>query len=106
VSDSPPYLCGGQLWPKVARSPTIGRAISLALGREPTFPPRRGRDPETMVDFDDDDGPWTPYFVNSMNCPPSLVSYVYQPSRRVATFRYLGRLCLVSIISRSRRALT
>ena len=73
------------------------RSISLALGREPTFSPRLGRDPATMTDFDDDEAPWTAYFVNSMNCPPALINYVYQPKRRVATFRFLARICLVSL---------
>ncbi|OAA57993.1 Transcription factor [Niveomyces insectorum RCEF 264] len=71
------------------------KSISLALGREPTFPPRVGRDPSTMVDFDDDEAPWTAYFVDPLNCPPTLVNYVYQPKRRVAAFRYLGQLCLI-----------
>lgn len=72
------------------------RSISLALGREPTFPARQGRDPSAMPDFDDDEEPWTPYFINPNNCPWSLVGYVYQPQRRVAAFRFLARLCLVS----------
>ncbi len=79
----------------VRRMSNPPRAISLALGREPTVAPRQGRDPFSMVDFDDDDEPWTAYFVDPLNCPPSLVNYVYQPKRRVAAFRFLARLCLV-----------
>lgn len=48
-----------------------------------------------MADFDDDEGPWTAYFVKPLNCPPSLLTYVYQPKRRVAAFRFHARLCLV-----------
>ncbi|KAK7989384.1 hypothetical protein PG989_009699 [Apiospora arundinis] len=71
------------------------KAISLAMGREPTFAPRRGRDPSSMADFDDDEGPWTAYYVNPLNCPPQLASYVYQPKRRVGAFRFLATLCLI-----------
>ncbi|KAK8124555.1 fungal-specific transcription factor domain-containing protein [Apiospora kogelbergensis] len=71
------------------------KAISLAMGREPTFPPRRGRDPISIIDFDDDEGPWTAYYVNPLNCPPQLAKYVYQPKRRAAAFRFLARLCLI-----------
>ncbi|KAH8897668.1 hypothetical protein GQ53DRAFT_449273 [Thozetella sp. PMI_491] len=71
------------------------KTISLALGREPTFPPRLGRDPSSMADFDDDDAPWTAYFINPLHCPNALISYVYQPKRRVATFRFHARLCLI-----------
>lgn len=49
-----------------------------------------------MPDFDNDEEPWTAYFVNPANCPWSLTGYVYQPSRRMAAFRFLARLCLVS----------
>ncbi|KAK8138797.1 fungal-specific transcription factor domain-containing protein [Apiospora sp. TS-2023a] len=78
------------------------KAISLAMGREPTFAPRRGRDPSSMADFDDDEGPWRAYYVNPLNCPPALVHYVYQPKRRVAAFRFLASLCLVSFTPSSR----
>ncbi|KAK8056456.1 fungal specific transcription factor [Apiospora rasikravindrae] len=71
------------------------KAMSLAMGREPTFAPRRGRDPSSMADFADDDGPWRAYYVDPMNCPPALVNYVYHPKRRVAAFRYLASLCLI-----------
>ncbi|KAK8049385.1 hypothetical protein PG994_011115 [Apiospora phragmitis] len=71
------------------------KAMSLAMGREPTFAPRRGRDPSSMADFDDDQGPWTAYYVNPLNCPPALVNYVYQPKQRVAAFRFLASLCLI-----------
>ncbi|QKX60436.1 uncharacterized protein TRUGW13939_07581 [Talaromyces rugulosus] len=71
------------------------KSISLALGREPTFQPRIGREPSSMVDFDDVDSPWTPYFVNPFNCPPALMTYVYQPNRRVAAFRFHASLCLI-----------
>jgi hypothetical protein len=72
------------------------RAMAFALGREPTFPPRLGRDPSTMLDFDDDEEAWFPFHVNPLNCPPALIGYVYQPKRRVAAFRYIARVCLVS----------
>ncbi|KAI1317672.1 hypothetical protein F5Y16DRAFT_145068 [Xylariaceae sp. FL0255] len=39
-------------------------SISLALGREPKFAPRLGRDPLDMIAFAEDDRPWTAYFVN------------------------------------------
>lgn len=65
------------------------------MGREPSFPPRAGRDPSTMADFDDDEEPWTAYFSNPIHAPPQLKDYVYQPKRRVATFKYLAQLCLV-----------
>ncbi|KAH8655897.1 fungal-specific transcription factor domain-containing protein [Xylariales sp. PMI_506] len=57
--------------------------------------PRLGRDPSSMADFDDNDGRWTAYFANPLNCPPTLLSYVYQPKRRVATFRFLASLCFI-----------
>ena len=50
-----------------------------------------------MTDFDDDEGPWTAYFVNPLNSTPALMNYVYQPKRRVAAFRFLARICLVCL---------
>lgn len=76
------------------------KSISLALGREPTLAPRRGRDPSSMADFDDDDGPWMPYFTEPLNRPPALIHYVYQPKKRVAAFRYHASICLVSLFKR------
>ena len=80
------------------------RALSLALGREPTFSPRSSGDPSTVTDFDDDSQAWKPYFVNSLNCPRPLLGYVYQPGRRVTSFRLLARLCLVRHSKRIQRS--
>ena len=70
------------------------RAVSLALGREPTLPPRVGRDPDSIFDFESDDDLWVPFYVNPSNCPPSLMGYA-QPKRAVVTFRSLARLAMV-----------
>jgi hypothetical protein len=75
-----------------------GRALSLALGREPTFHPRPGGDPSTIPDFDDDNEHWIPYFMHPLNCPLVLQGYVYPQSSRVVTFRLLARLCMVRLI--------
>ena len=72
------------------------RALSLALGREPTLPPRLGADPSTIPVFTNDEEPWIPYFVNPLNCPPSLQGYVYPHSSRSTAFRLIARLCIVS----------
>ena len=71
------------------------RTISLSLGREPTFPPRFGRDPSTLTDFDDDDQPWTPYYVNPVNRPAELANYVWQPKACIETFRHYCNLHLI-----------
>ncbi|ORY30824.1 fungal-specific transcription factor domain-domain-containing protein [Naematelia encephala] len=72
------------------------KILSLALGREPTFPPRPGRDPlQDVPGFTDDDEPWIPYFTHPLNCPPSLQGYVYPHARRHTTFRLLARLSLI-----------
>ncbi|GFZ47546.1 hypothetical protein JCM24511_05290 [Saitozyma sp. JCM 24511] len=71
------------------------KALSLALGREPTFQPRPGGDPSTIPDFDDDNEHWIPYFMHPLNCPLVLQGYVYPQSSRVVTFRLLARLCMI-----------
>ncbi|RSH80831.1 hypothetical protein EHS25_007000 [Saitozyma podzolica] len=71
------------------------KALSLALGREPTFHPRPGGDPSTIPDFDDDNEHWIPYFMHPLNCPLVLQGYVYPQSSRVVTFRLLARLCMI-----------
>ncbi|KAK7951624.1 uncharacterized protein PG986_007352 [Apiospora aurea] len=55
-----------------------------------------------MAAFDDDEGPWTAYYVDPLNCPAALVNYVYHPKRRVAAFRFLASLCLLLTAGHSR----
>ena len=68
------------------------KTISLAFGREPTFPPRPGHDPSKIPAFDDDSLSWTPFYANSDNCPASLVEYEWKPQNVVITFRANARL--------------
>jgi hypothetical protein len=72
--------------------------MSLALGREPSFAPRLGRNPSSVQDFDDDQESWVPYFRDVNNRPWNLATYIYHRKQRAAWFRFLARLCLVSCI--------
>ncbi|ORX35287.1 fungal-specific transcription factor domain-domain-containing protein [Kockovaella imperatae] len=72
------------------------KALSMALGREPTLPPRPGGDPSVIPDFTNDDEPWTPFFVHPLNCPASLQGYVYPQASRSTVFRLLSRLAVIA----------
>ena len=75
------------------------RALSLALGREPTLPPRPGSYQHligSIPTFGNDEEPWSPYFVHPMNCPPALQGYVYANSSRSTTFRLMTGLSIVN----------
>ncbi|GFZ47574.1 hypothetical protein JCM24511_05318 [Saitozyma sp. JCM 24511] len=71
------------------------KAISLALGREPTFPPRKGHDPSMLVDFADDDEAWCPFYAHVSNRPAPLRAYTYAPKRQMDTFRHLAHLSVI-----------
>ncbi|KAL1413689.1 hypothetical protein Q8F55_001469 [Vanrija albida] len=71
------------------------KTISLAVGREPTFPLRNGLEPTRVPDFEDESRPWTPFYANPRNCPRTLVGYVYQPNYIVTSFRLHAKLSRV-----------